>query len=182
MNLDSKIEAILFFKAEPVSIKKLGEILNKNEEEIKSALYTLKQKMEDRGLTLLEHQDKVELATSSEMSDLIEEMTKEELSKDLGKAGLETLAIVIYKGPVSKKDIDYIRGVNSSFILRNLMVRGLVERRDKQGRSYIYEPSIELLQYLGISKIEEMPEYSSMKNQIEEFENQNNKEEDEAES
>ena len=68
------------------------------------------------------------LGTAPQMSATVETLTKEELMKDLGKAGLETISIILYKGPISRAEIDYIRGVQSNFILRNLLVRGLIEK------------------------------------------------------
>lgn len=174
MKLDQKIEAILFFKAEPVSIKKLSQILNKKEEEINQALSVLEEKISDRGVRLLHKDDKITLTTIPEAGEIIEGLIKEELSKDLGKAGLETLSIVLYRGPVTRSKIDYIRGVSSTFILRNLLVRGLVERvsNPDDQRSFLYKPTFELLSYLGISKIENLPEYEAVKNEVKNFESQ----------
>jgi segregation and condensation protein B len=136
MKLESQIEAILFWKAEPVSIKKLATLLNKTEEEIKAALIFLRGALNERGITLVQLEDEVTLGTSKEASELIESLTKEELTKDLGKAGLETLSIILYQGPISRAEIDYIRGVNSQFILRNLLIRGLIERVDNTMKTF----------------------------------------------
>lgn len=171
LSLDSQIEALLFWKAETLSIKKIAAILEKNEEEIKSAIGNLRESLKGRGLTLIEWEDDVTLGTAKEVSELIEGLNKEELSKDLGKAGLETLSIILYQGPISRTDIDYIRGVNSQFILRNLLIRGLIEKVDnpKDQRSFLYKPTLELLAFLGISKIEDIPEYELVKKDIENF-------------
>jgi segregation and condensation protein B len=91
------------------------------------------------------------------VSELIESMTKEELMKDLGKAGLETLSIVLYKGPISRTDIDYVRGVNSAFILRNLAIRGLIVKEENK-----YKPTLELISHLGMKNIEELPDKESI--------------------
>ena len=171
MELDKQIEAVLFFRGEPVKIKKLAEWLEVREDTVKEALEILKQKLTNRGLVLLVKDDEAMLGTAPETSEIIEQITKEEFSKELGKASLETLAIVIYQGPISRPEIDYIRGVNSSFILRNLMVRGLVERVTKpdDSRSYLYKPTFDLLSFLGITEIEEMPEFADVKNKINNF-------------
>ncbi|MDD2935170.1 MAG: SMC-Scp complex subunit ScpB [Candidatus Pacebacteria bacterium] len=164
MNLSSKIESILFFKGEPVSIKQLAEILNVKEGEISDALNLLKENLKDRGICLIKNDNKVMLGTAPEMHEIIENLKKEELSRDIGKAGIETLSIVLYKGPVRKSEIDYIRGVNSGSILRNLMIRGLVERKSDENdqRSYLYIPTFELLSFLGVSSLEELPEYDKV--------------------
>ncbi|MCE9628736.1 MAG: SMC-Scp complex subunit ScpB [Candidatus Vogelbacteria bacterium] len=163
MNLSATIEAILFFKAEPLTIKKLAELTNQPEETIQQALGELKQTLQGRGIALLEKDNTVILGTAPEVSGLIESIIKEELNKDLGKAGLETLAIVLYKGPVSRAEIDYIRGVNSSFILRNLTVRGLVEKINKEGdnRTFLYRPTFELLAHLGLTSVTGLPNYDT---------------------
>jgi len=171
MTLDSQIEAILFFKGEPVAIKKLADLLSVREDTIIESLKLLEEKLSGRGLTLVFNGDEVMLGTAKEASELIEGIKKEELSKDLGKAGLETLSIILYQGPISRPDIDYIRGVNSSFILRNLMVRGLAERvaNPNDSRGFLYKPTFELLSYLGVSRVEDLPEFETMKQKVEDF-------------
>jgi len=171
MTLDKKIEAILFFKSEPLKIKKIAQILNEKEQEIKDSLDILEEDLKDRGIRLLRREDEVVLGTAPDMGSLIEGLLKEDLNKDLGKAGLETLTIVLYKGPITRSGIDYIRGVNSAFILRNLLIRGLVQKETnpKDQRGYIYRPTFELLSYLGISKVEELPEYKLMNEEVDQF-------------
>ncbi len=169
-SLDIKIEAILFFQGEPSSLKKLAEYTESSVEEVKDAILKLKQRLSDGGVVIVENRDEVSLGTNPEVSSIIEKINKEELSKDLGKASLETLAIIFYKGQASKREIDYIRGVNSGFILRNLLIRGLVCREEEKGeRGFIYKPTIELLAHVGIEKAEEMPEFESMKKELEIF-------------
>lgn len=164
MNLESKIEAILFWKGEPVSRKKLSEILNAGQTEINESIEKLKESWIGRGVVLIENGNDIALGTAPELSALIEELQKEELNKDLSKASLETLSIVLYKNGVSRAEIDYIRGVNSSFTLRALSVRGLVEKSTDpdDSRRYIYKPSFELLSYMGIKSVEELPDWQEV--------------------
>lgn len=171
MNLDSKIEALLFFKGGSMEVKELVELLGENKENIENALNKLKENLSVRGIKLIQKEDEVMLATPKEMSGLIEEMRKGELTKDLGKAGAETLAIVLYKSPVTRAEIDYIRGVSSTFILRNLLIRGLVEKASnpKDQRSFLYKPTLELLSFLGIKNIEELPEFDKVQGELKEF-------------
>lgn len=171
MTLDAQLEAILFWKGEPFAIKKLAEILNKPEEEIHAALQELEQKIKHRGVQLIRKDDEVMLGTRSDMGPIIEALIKEELVKDLGKAGLETLSIILYRGPVSRRDIDYIRGVNSQFILRNLLVRGLIEKvaHPTDQRTFIYKPTFELLAHLGVSSVDQLPEYADVRREIESY-------------
>jgi segregation and condensation protein B len=169
MTLDAKIEAILFFKGEPISFKNLASLAGVKESEVKDALTLLEGKLSDRGVRLVFKENEVMLATSANATDLITKITKEELSRDLGRAGLETLSVILYRGPISRKEIDYIRGVNSAFIVRNLLIRGLVERvtSGKDERVFLYKPTLDLISYLGLSRIEDLPEYAEVRKEIE---------------
>lgn len=171
MDLDSYIETILFLEGEPIKIKHLAEILSKPEKEINEALEVLDKSLENRGIRLLKKDNEVMLSTAPEAAKICEEISKEEFNKNIGKAGLEILATVVYRNPVSRADIDYIRGVNSSFSLRNLLVRGLVERKTnpKDSRSYLYSPSFRFLQFLGVTDVKKLPEYENFKKIVEQF-------------
>jgi len=175
MDLDKKIEAILFWKGEPMKLKKLADMFSVSVDDVQFGINSLKEDLLNRGIALIEKEDEVMLATAPEFSGIIEELTKEELSKDLGKASLETLSIVLYQGPIKRSEIDYIRGVNSQFILRSLLVRGLIEKitDPKDARTFVYKPSFELLAHLGVRNIEELPEYESVKRDIESFKTAN---------
>jgi len=179
-NLETKIEAILFFKGEPISLKKISEILSSSAKasdgqgkfgqvEIDEAIEKLKNNLAVRGIVLLENAGEITLGTAPEYSSLIEHLQKEELNKELSKASLETLSIVLYKNGVSRAEIDYIRGVNSSFTLRALSIRGLVEKSldPKDNRRYIYKSSFELLSFMGVKSVEELPDYTEMNKSIE---------------
>ena len=172
MTLENQIESLLFWKNETVTTKWLAKTLEKNEEEIVSAISSLAQSLEGRGLVLQQNGNEVVLKTHQEASTLIEKLSKEELVKELTPSSLEALSIIIYRGPIAKKEIDYIRGVNSGFILRNLLIRGLIQKEEERdGRSVLYKPSLDLLSLLGISKLEELEEYESVKKEIEDFKN-----------
>jgi segregation and condensation protein B len=179
MNLEHSIEALLFWKGEPVAQKDLIKSLSTpehkiTETEIHEALLALSENLKGRGIVLLANEDQeYMLGTSSEASALIERLTKEELNRDLGKASLETLSIIIYQGPIKRSQIDYIRGVNSTFILRNLLIRGLIEKKPApdDNRTSIYTPSFKLLSYLGVSRIEDLPNFEAVKGEIEKFRN-----------
>lgn len=161
MNLQSKIEAYLFWKGEPQTLWEISVALRADPEEVKAAVATLQTSLAERGMRLVMNGEEVVLGTAPEMSELFEALRKEELSKDLSKAALETLSIVLYRDNVTRTEINFIRGVNSSYILRNLEVRGLVERAQHatDGRLSIYKPTLELLSYLGITSLSELPEY-----------------------
>lgn len=168
-DLESKIESVLLIKNEPVSINKLGKWLDEKLENINEALLNLKDFYKDRGIVIVSDSEFVSLGTHPEASELIKNLTKEELSRELGRAGLETIAIILYKGPISRSEIDYIRGVNSSFILRSLLIRGLIERTDGNKRSYSYKATLKLLEHLGVTRREDLPEYETAFKKIEDF-------------
>ncbi len=170
MTIDAQIEAVLFFKAEPLKVSKLAEILGVDETALQEGIISLEQKLEGRGVTLLRKDDEISLGTIPEMGTLIEKMIKEELSRDLGNAAIETLTIILYKNPVQKAEIDYIRGVNSNFILRSLLVRGLIEKipKPEDQRSFLYRPTFELLAHLGIKKTEDLPDSNEFRAKVEE--------------
>jgi len=169
LELKSKIEALLFFKGEPMTVKKISDLLKENIDDVNLAISNLKTNKEDSGLCIVINNNEVTMGTNPKMSGFLEEMRKEELSKDLSKASLETLAIILYKNSsesssknaVTRSEIDYIRGVNSSFILRNLLIRGLIQKSiDKNdNRRYIYQPTLETLQFMGITEISQLPNY-----------------------
>lgn len=167
--LEQKIEAILFFKGEPMSRKKLSEFLGVGQKEINESIDKLKENLKNRGIVLQEKNDELTLGTKPELSSIIEKLQKEELNKELSKASLETLSIILYKNGVSRSLIDYIRGVNSSFTLRALSIRGLIEKNPdpEDNRRYIYKPTFALLSFMGVKSVEELPDYDSVKISIE---------------
>jgi segregation and condensation protein B len=172
MALEQKLEAVLFYKGEAENKAKLAKLLEVSIEEVEEAATKLSVDLSTRGIQLLTIGDQLELVTAPETSTVITKVRKEELVKDLGKAGSETLAIILYRGPVSRADIDYIRGVNCSFILRNLQIRGLVERIQKpdDNRTYLYQATPELLKHLGVTSIDKLPNYKEMKDTVTSFE------------
>jgi segregation and condensation protein B len=165
------IEALLFFKGEPVSIPWLSKTLNVSESDIEAGVSSLTSRLTG-GIVLVRTGNDISLRTAPSESEQILELKKDELSRDIGKAGLETLSIIIYRGPVTRAEVDYIRGVNSTFIIRNLLIRGLVEKvpNQKDARSFLYQPTLELLSFLGVTKLSELPEYEDVREEIAQFE------------
>ena len=171
-----QLESILFLKGEPVNVSWLVKTLDKKEEEINISLEHLSEQLGNRGVRLVRNGDEVVLATTPESAEILKSIVKSEFDSELSKASLETLSIIIYKNTASRAEIDYIRGVNSSFILRNLLVRGLIEREVKRGedRSYVYKPSLSLLEHLGVKSLEELPDFVSISAKLKEFLNAEN--------
>ena len=173
MDLSQKLEGVLFYKATPMKKKVLLKLFDVSTEEIQNASQVLKSRLEHGGIRLLETESDLQLVTAPELDTLLEGVRKEELKRDIGKAGAETLAIVLYKGPVSRAEIDRIRGVNSSFILRNLLIRGLVERGTEKNIS-LFSVTPTLLASMGISNKIELPNYAVILDSLEKFEAEQN--------
>ena len=165
------LEALLFIYGEPLPIKKIAKILGQEELRVLAACGELSEKLsgEDRGLALIVSDERAQLVSKPEFGQLLEDLVKEELHETLTPAALETLAIIAYAGPVSRSVIDYIRGVNSTFILRTLLLRGLVDRSLDPQRSttYLYRPSFDFLKHIGVSKLEDLPEYQRFREIVE---------------
>ena len=178
MELDAKIEALLLARGESMEITGLAKYLQVKTETVHHALQSLERKLEGRGIELQKKGTAVALATSAEAAPLIGAARKEELYRRLGKARENTLSIIRYKSHVSRGVIEYIRGVNSTPILRNLLMRGLVSRflNPKDQRSYLYAPTFELLSFLGITRVEELPDFDKVKRELLAFEKEQNTE------
>lgn len=169
MNLTQKIEGYLFYTGEPVALKQLSKLFEVSEGEVIDALTVLEERLAGHGMVLMRHENEVMLATHPEMNEVIMALKKQELSDPLSKAAMETLTIILYKDGATKPEIDFIRGVNSGFMLRNLLIRGLVEKvanlDDK--RVTKYRATFETLQYLGVKSIAELPNFETFKEEIE---------------
>jgi segregation and condensation protein B len=164
--LEAKIEALLFVYGEPLAFKRLAEILGITPAEAEEVVKSLGEKLKNEsGLKIIFEGGRVQLVTKPEYGSLVEKLVREETREELSPASLETLAIVSYLGPVARSTIEYIRGVNSSFILRSLLIRGLVERMSDSKRTnvYLYKPSFDLLKFFGIGAVEELPEFGKFR-------------------
>ena len=161
--LSAKIEALLFASASAVTISQLSTALEKSEKEIQTALdeltsyYTV-----SRCLAVQWHGKRVQLVTSSEVSKLIENFLGIEVTTTLSQASLEALAIIAYRQPITRPQIDEVRGVNSDGVVRNLLSKGLIEevgRDEGVGRAILYGTTSDFLSYFGISSLEELPAF-----------------------
>lgn len=172
-----KIEALLFYKAVPVKKDLLASLLGVKAEEIEGALEELKERLAGGATRLVLTNQEVELVLAPEFDELVESIRKDELKRDIGKAGAETLAIVLYRSPVTRAEIDRIRGVNSSYILRALETRGLIERSVKAQRNE-FIPTTTLMRHLGIGEKTGLSDYANVMNALENFEKQQELEEE----
>jgi len=167
-NITAALESLLFVYGEPMDVKKIAGFLEIKTEELEEIINDFENQLKNnnnRGLALNRIGDKVQLATKSDFGNLVQKIVKEEIREKLTPAALETLSIVAYNGPIARSIIDHLRGVNSSYILRSLLIRGLVERFPDPERPYIffYNVSFDFLKHLGLAKQEELPEYQRYK-------------------
>ncbi|MBI3671257.1 SMC-Scp complex subunit ScpB [Candidatus Azambacteria bacterium] len=162
--MKSKIESILFVYGEPITIKKIAGVLKADEAYVKSAVLELQGEYAERGINILEKDGKVQMTTSEKNSSVVEQLVESSLSEELTPAALETLSVIAYKEPVSRTDIDSIRGVNSVFSLRALSMRGLIEKYQggEDNRTVFYKTTLDFLKKLGIKSVKELPQYDEL--------------------
>jgi segregation and condensation protein B len=163
MNKIDQLEAFLFIKGEPQLKKDICSIIDVSFDELTEYFEQLKQKYTQGGICIIETETEYGFATSAIVAPFIEKVEKDERGGELSKASLETLAIILYKQGATRNEIDYIRGVNSSFILRNLYLRGLITKSDeKKTRGVKYTGTVDLLRFLGVTSASELPGYTQI--------------------
>ncbi|MDO8667590.1 MAG: SMC-Scp complex subunit ScpB [bacterium] len=163
--IKSKIESLLFISAKPMTVNQLAELLKADKKEIiKSAGELLEDyKNSQSGIQIINDGAKYQMVSSPDNAKIIQEFIKDETTGELSKPSLEALTIIAYRGPVSKIDLDRIRGVNCALILRNLLLRGLVEGRlDKKRNETYYTASFDFIRFLGLNKIDDLPDYARL--------------------
>jgi len=165
--LISELEALLFVSGEPMEIALLVKFIGSDEEKINTCLKKLEEKLDnsDSGMRLLFASTGVQIVTAPKHSALIERFLQYGTREQLAPAAAEVLAIVAYRGPIHRAGIEAIRGVNSSFSLRQLSVRGLVDRypSEKDSRVFLYKINAEFLRHLGVARIEDLPDFEKFR-------------------
>lgn len=157
-----KIESLLFVASKPMSTRKIADLLGVDDDVVRTEIESLKQRYntEDRGIQIAQHGSSVQMVTSPFNAKVVADFLKDERSGELTRPSLETLTIIAYRGPLPKSEIDLIRGVNCSLILRNLLIRGLISsREDKERMVTLYEISFDFLRHLGIRDVHELPNF-----------------------
>jgi segregation and condensation protein B len=160
-----QLESILLISDKALQIKELAKKLELNKKEIKELIENLEEKFnqEDSGIHILSDNRKLQFTTNPISEEIIKEFVKEELNSNLSDASMETLTIIAYRGPITKSELEQIRGVNCSIILKNLLIRGLIEsQQDKEKMTETYSTSLDFLKYLGLNKVEELPDYEKL--------------------
>lgn len=155
------IIALLFVSGEPMTITQMASLLNTEESEVVNNLEEIKKYLDQGGLCLLIASDGLSIVVKSEYSELIDSFKKEELKGDLTPATIQVLTLIAYMEEVSRKDISFIRGVQSSQSIRTLTIRGLIERKGENCRL-----TTEALRYLGINSSKELPEYENINKEL----------------
>ena len=170
--LKSVVESILFVSGEPMAILRLAKVTDSTEAEIEECVTML---MADyvsgcRGLRIVKIKDTIQLVTNPENAEFVAELVKSEIQENLSQSALEVLSIIAYRGPVTRTDIEAIRGVNCSFTLRALLIRGLIERTEniEDSRRYLYSISFDFLRKLGLDSVEKLPDWEKLSKKMEE--------------
>ena len=164
-NLKSKIESLLFINNQPFKIKKLADLLKGEKKEIESALESLMADYNEtqKGIQIQKINDEYQMVTAPDNAKLVKDFIKEEITGELSRAALETLTIVAYRGPITRAEIEQIRGVNCAIILRNLLVRGLVESEEDKKKMLIkYNITFDFLKFLGLTEQKQLPDYENL--------------------
>ncbi len=169
--LKSIIESILFVSGEPMKILKLANITDATEAEVEEAIIKLNEEYANgRGLRIIKIKDTIQMVSNPDNAEFVAELVKSEIQENLSQAALEVLSIVAYRGPITRVEIEAIRGVNCSFTLRALLIRGLIDRTEniKDNRRYLYNISFDFLKKLGVDSVEKLPDWEEMNKKPEE--------------
>ena len=162
--LISQIESLLFVSNKPLTLKQLIKLTDSGEQSVKQALEQIASDRTDRGIVLLDAPDGYQLATNSTNTEVVKNFLNADLREALTEATIEVLAIIGYRQPISKAEIESIRGVNSQYSLRALLMRGLIEKipNPGDGRGSMYQVTTEFLQHMGITSVNELPEFQEL--------------------
>ena len=160
LTLAAKLEALLFVSAEPVAIAQLASALDVSASVVERGLNELGASLLTRGLRLQRNAGRVQLTTAPELAATIETFLGLEATTQLSRAAMETLAIIAYQQPVTRPQVDSIRGVNSDAMMKSLLSKGLIQesgRADTPGRPILYSTTPEFLQHFGLGSLVELP-------------------------
>jgi segregation and condensation protein B len=160
LGLAAKLESLLFVADEPVPVGRLAEAVQTTPGQVDQALAELEETWEGRGLSLQRAGGAVQMVTAPEAASIIERFLGLEARRSLSRAALETLAIVAYEQPITRPEIDSVRGVNSDSVIRTLLSLGLIEeagRAPTVGRPVLYVTSFDFLQHFGLGSLADLP-------------------------
>ena len=163
--LKSQLESLLFVSAKPMAVKQLAELLAVETKAVMAAGEALAKEyqQQDRGVQVIKNGAKYQMVSTPANTKLVQAFIKDETKSELSRPSLETLTIIAYRGPIKKSDLDKIRGINCSLILRNLLLRGLVETSE-QNKETSYSVTMDFVRFLGINDLAELPDYQRLHN------------------
>jgi segregation and condensation protein B len=165
MTLKSQLESLLFVSIKALAVKELAGLTGARNKEIEDALTELANDYESSGsgLALIKNNNQYQITTAGDNAPLIKEFLKNETSGELSQPSLEALTIIAYRGPISKLELEKIRGINCSLIIRNLLIRGLIEEKfEKIKQENYYSVSLDFVRFLGIRSVQELPDYEKL--------------------
>ncbi len=160
LELTAALESLLFVSAEPVLPSQLAEALEMSVADVEQGLKALETELQSRGLRLQRHGGRVQLTTAPETAELVERFLGLEATTRLSRAALETLAIIAYQQPVTRPQVDAVRGVNSDGVMKSLLSKVLIQevgRADGPGRPILYGTTPDFLQHFGLTSLSELP-------------------------
>jgi len=164
MSLSHQLEAILFAGARSFSLKRLADVTSSASADVEAALAELSERLEQTSLMVQRAGNDVQLVTKPEYATTVQQVVKDELHGELTRPALEALTILAYRGPLTRPELEQIRGVHSSMILRNLMLRGLVEEKeDTRLGQPTYAVTLDFLRHIGVASAEELPSYEDLR-------------------
>jgi segregation and condensation protein B len=176
VQLQALIESLLFVADRTVTVQELAATLEIDQDEVENALESLKTAYQERGIRLQRKGDRLQLVSAPEAGPVIERFLGLEISGKLSPASLETMAIVAYRQPITRTQVDAIRGVNSDSVLRSLVRRGLLEqvgRAETVGHPFLYGVTFEFLEQFGLESLKSLPKWEELGKELAEREAQN---------
>lgn len=160
------LEAILFVSSSSIPLAEIAKIVDLPTSELSSLIKKMNEEYsEAHGIRIMVHNNRAQLTTAPELSEKIEEFLGLEITTTLSRAALESLAIISYKQPITRPQIDEIRGVNSDGVVRTLLSKGLIEelgRAETMGKPILYGTTEDFLHYFGLESIAELPEITNL--------------------
>ncbi len=181
--LKSNIESLLFIANRPIDKKEIAKNIGQNVNDLEEIFNELVEeyKEPDRGINIINNDQSLQMVTNPQNSEYVQKFLKTEVCQELTPASLETLSIIAYRGPLTKLDLEKIRGINCSIILRHLLIKGLIIEKvvnkvvakddklqaNEEQIDYdnnIYSVSVDFIKHLGINDVQELPDYERLNN------------------
>jgi segregation and condensation protein B len=162
--LEHKLESVLFVASKPTSTALLAKIVSATAEETEQALRALAASRKDTGIIVMEANGQWQLGTNPHNVELVKAFLTADLREKLTDATVEVLGIIAYRQPISKMEIEAIRGVNCQYSIRQLLMRGLIEKvaNPNDSRSNLYQITTEFLQHMGMQTVADLPEFEKL--------------------